>query len=754
MGDMLGGLMRRSSGAVQRAGSRVGRKSLLGWLAVIVMMLGLPVTANAALAPTATPYMGWNTYYGVGGVFNESTIKSVASSLISSGLAHAGYKVVWLDFGWASGARDSGGNLTVDPTQWPDGMAGLTSWLHQQGLQAGIYTDGGTSGCSGQGVGSYNHYQQDADQFAAWGFDAVKMDFCGAGQQFLDQPPNDPRTLYTQFSQALSNNASGRPMILNVDNFWAPGEIDGKRPSYANSAFASYQWAPSIAQSWRTDTDIGFGQRRGILFQNVLRNLDDDAHPEAAGPGHWNDPDYLGPELGMTSAQAQAQLSMWAVLAAPLILGSDPRVLSPGAISMLENPQVIAIDQDPAGAQGTLMQQLGTAQVWAKPLSNGDRAVALLNRGATQLQIGALAWDVGLPPTGNYQINDVWQGTTRPTTGNISASVAPSSAALYRVSALPPAAWHTLHMSTTGSGAGRVTSDPRGISCPSSCSVTVGQGVPVTLAAAPSPGSRLAGWSGGGCSGTGSCVVTMGSDQTVTATFTALNTLNVSRTGRGKGTVTSNPAGISCPSTCSAIFDQGVPLTIRATAASGSAFAGWSGAGCSSAGSCVVRLGSDQTLTATFAASTGFGPPSATNTGVLDTVWCVAPRGHYCPFTETLSTVETIRGGKVWTIRAAGTQPGTKTTVTVGKKTVKVRGGTAITLAIDLNKTGRQLLKQFGNVPVTLRIELLRKGKLVTLAKRKLTIKPKKANKKASSGPKKAVTRPLLRVTRLDWPVL
>src|SRR5947209_3969595 len=154
--------------------------------------------------------MGWNTYYGVGGGFNESTIKSVASSLTSSGLAQAGYKIVWLDFGWASGARDSNGNLTVDSTQWPDGMTGLTSWLHAQGLQAGIYTDAGSSGCGGQGVGSYNHYQQDANQFAAWGFDAVKVDFCGA----LEQGLGDPRPLYQAFSSALANNASGRPMIL------------------------------------------------------------------------------------------------------------------------------------------------------------------------------------------------------------------------------------------------------------------------------------------------------------------------------------------------------------------------------------------------------------------------------------------------------------------------------------------------------------------------------------------------------------
>ncbi|MBV8431259.1 MAG: glycoside hydrolase family 27 protein, partial [Solirubrobacterales bacterium] len=236
----------------------------------------------SGLAPT--PYMGWNTYYGVGGVFNEETILSVANSLLGTGLAQAGYKIVWLDFGWASGARDSSGNLIVDPAQWPDGMAGLTLWLHQHGLLAGIYTDAGRSGCNGQGVGSYGHYQQDADAFAAWGFDAVKVDFCGAGQEGLT-----PQTQYSEFATALANNSSGRPMILNVCNFWVPGQIDGSLPTLANSSYANFQWAPQVAQSWRTDTDIGYIKE--IVFSNVLRNLDSDAaHPEAAGPGHWNDP--------------------------------------------------------------------------------------------------------------------------------------------------------------------------------------------------------------------------------------------------------------------------------------------------------------------------------------------------------------------------------------------------------------------------------------------------------------------------------
>ena len=432
------------------SGSAVRRwlAALVTGLAALVAVLAIPVSsANATVATDPVPYMGWNTYYGVGGRFDEATIKSVAGSLISSGLAQAGYKIVWLDFGWATGARDSNGNLIVDSTQWPDGMSGLTSWLHARGLYAGIYTDAGTSGCSGQGVGSYGHYQQDVDQFATWGFDAIKVDFCGAGQEWLDQPPNDPRALYGQFSQAVA--AAPRSMILNVCNFWTPGQINGTAPSYADSSWDSFSWAPAVAQSWRTDTDIGF--TGNIQFRSVLRNLDQDSAPypniqDAAGPpgssgiawGHWNDPDYLGPGLGMTSTQAQSQFSMWAMVAAPLILGSDPRSLSSTTITMLKNQRVIAIDQDSLGAQGSLVSQTSTGQqVWVKPLASGARAVALFNRGSSPQQITTSTSAVGLPRVSGYTLLNVWTNQTSTSKGKISALVQPDAVVLYRVTADP-----------------------------------------------------------------------------------------------------------------------------------------------------------------------------------------------------------------------------------------------------------------------------------------------------------------------------
>jgi len=384
----------------------------------------------APMIDARTPYMGWNTYYGVGGVFDQATIISVARTLLNRGLAAAGYQIVWLDFGWASGARTAGGQILVSRRQWPRGLRWLTGWLHRHGLLAGIYTDAGRSGCAHEGLGSFGHYRRDADSFAAWGFDAVKVDFCGAGQEGLD-----PRPLYESFARALRHNSSHRHMLLNVCNFWVPDQINGHLPSFANSSFDNAVWAHQIAQSWRTDTDIG--GHHSIKFVDVVRNLEEDArHASDAGPGHWNDPDYLGPQLGMTFAQARAQMTMWAIVTAPLVLGSDPRKLSRASLKMLENPGVIAIDQDPLGIQGRQVASDGAVQIWVKPLAGGDRAVALLNPSDAAVDVSTTATAIGLPLAPRYRLVNVWRDLVTETRGGISFKVIPDAAVLLRVSAL------------------------------------------------------------------------------------------------------------------------------------------------------------------------------------------------------------------------------------------------------------------------------------------------------------------------------
>jgi alpha-galactosidase len=399
-------------------------------IACALALAGALLTATPASAQTLapTPYMGWDTYFAFGGAYSESTVLREASELISSGLRGEGYRYVWLDVGWWQGARDAGGQIAVSQRQWPHGLAWLTATLHGAGLRAGIYTDAGRNGCGGAGQGSAGHYQQDVNTFAAWGFDAIKLDFCGGAEDQLNPP-----AAYAAFHAAIENAAPRRAMLLNICNFLQPGQYAEGRPSFDQSAFASYSFGPRIATSWRTDTDVG--SPRHVSFEDVLRNLDADAaSPQAAGPGHWNDPDYLGPGQGMSAAQFRTQISMWAVLAAPLMISADLARLSSASRSAVSNAELIAIDQDPAGVQGTLAGSSGAGQVWVKPLGDGSRAVALLNRSSAPLRIATSANAVGLPSGGPYLVRNVWTHTTRSSSGAISAYVGGDSTVLLRVS--------------------------------------------------------------------------------------------------------------------------------------------------------------------------------------------------------------------------------------------------------------------------------------------------------------------------------
>ena len=385
------------------------------------------VAARSVLA--ATPYMGWDTYFALGGNYSEATILREASQIVALGLERHGYRYVWLDAGWWHGTRNSAGQITVSPTQWPHGLAWLTRTLHAAGLLVGLYTDAGPNGCGGAGQGSYGHYQQDVNTFAAWGFDAVKVDFCGGAEYHLN-----PASAYSQFHAAIAANSSHRPMLLSICNFLQPEQYGEGRPVLDESAFASYSFGPSVGNSWRTDTDVGFPGN--VPFTDVLRNIDADAAaPQAAGPGHWNDPDYLAPGQGMSAAQFRSQLSMWAMLAAPLMISDDLTKISPASLQAVQNSEVIAIDQDPGGVQGTLLSSAGNGQVWVKPLIDGQRAVALLNRGSSATRIQTNASAVGLPSASSYALRNVWTHTTSSTSGSVDAEVAPDSTVLLRASA-------------------------------------------------------------------------------------------------------------------------------------------------------------------------------------------------------------------------------------------------------------------------------------------------------------------------------
>ncbi len=403
------------------------RSSAVAALLVVVLAFAAPSSSSAAGVLAATPYMGWDTYFALGGRYSESTILREASELKSLGLEQRGYRYLWLDVGWWHGTRSADGEITVSRAQWPHGLAWLTRTLHAAGFHVGLYTDAGPNGCGGARQGSYGHYQQDVDTFAAWGFDAVKVDFCGGTEYHLN-----PAAAYSAFHEAIEANSSHRPMLLSVCNFQEPEQYGEGAPPLDESAFSSYTFGPTVGNSWRTDTDVGYPGN--VPFTDVLRNLDADAAaPQAAGPGHWNDPDYLAPGQGMSTAQFRSQFSMWAMLAAPLMVSDDLTKISSASLAAVLNAEVIAVDQDPAGVQATLLSSSGNGEVWVKPLVDGSRVVALLNRGSSGIRIETSASAVGLPSVPSYALRNLWTHDVSYTGGLISAEVPPDSTVLLRV---------------------------------------------------------------------------------------------------------------------------------------------------------------------------------------------------------------------------------------------------------------------------------------------------------------------------------
>jgi len=423
--------------------------------AVLIAALG-GVPAHSETPATTTPYLGWNTYFGLGGDPTEAEVRSVTDYLVSSGLRNAGYRIVWIDGNWAAPTpRNAAGALVADPARFPSGLAALTRYIHARGMQAGIYTDAGPY-IEGQcGLGSYGHYRDDVRQFARWGFDALKADWlCGRASGM------DPETSYRQLSAEVDK--SPRPMLLNICNPVSSDWGGGPYPPEALSTW-SYTYAPQIATSWRTYTDVGLvDPQPQWQYGWVLRNMDVNAyHPAATGPGHFNDPDYLVPMrplpgggYEMTLEESKTQLGMWALMAAPLIIGSDPRTLPPAMIAALRNPEIVAVDQDPLVRQGVkVADPTPTTQVWSKNLAGaGNRAVALLNRGDTAQPITVNFADVALG--GAVRVRDLWAraDVAAPDPAGYTATVPAHGVAMLRLSGTDAVAGTDL--------GGPVTSDP------------------------------------------------------------------------------------------------------------------------------------------------------------------------------------------------------------------------------------------------------------------------------------------------------
>jgi alpha-galactosidase len=371
--------------------------------------------APVAAAPLAlTPPMGFNNWNAFGCDVSEKLIKETADFFVSSGLKAAGYQYVNIDDCWSLKERGADGKLVPDPNKFPSGIQGVADYVHGRGLKLGIYGDAGTKTCAGY-PGSLGHEKLDAQTWADWGVDYVKYDNC---YNQSDGSRADYVRRYTAMREAI--DATGRPIVYSICE-WGQSK--------------PWEWAAGVGHLWRTTGDItdSWSSVRGIIAMNA---------PLApyAGPGHWNDPDML--EVGnggMTATEYRTHMSLWAMMAAPLIIGTDLRKATPETLAILENREIIALDQDALGKQATVVADDEGRMVFAKPLANGDVAVALYNSTDTLATLRASARAAGLSEARAYRLKDLWTGAVTHAGPTLAAGVPAHGAVVYRVSALDDA---------------------------------------------------------------------------------------------------------------------------------------------------------------------------------------------------------------------------------------------------------------------------------------------------------------------------
>ena len=327
-----------------------------------------------------TPPMGWNSWNKFAGRVDDAAVRGMADAMASNGMKEAGYVYINIDDTW-EGERDKDGNITTNK-KFPD-MKALADYVHSKGLKIGIYSSPGPNTCAGY-EGSYGHEEQDAKTYAAWGIDYLKYDWCAARNLYSD---DEMRAVYQIMGDALLK--AGRPILYSLCQY---GRAD------------VWKWGPEVGgNAWRTTGDI----RDTWDSMSKIGFAQDELAPYA-GAGHWNDPDML--EIGnggMNADEYRTHMSLWAILAAPLLAGNDLRSMTPEILEILTNREVIAVNQDKAGKQGRRVVKNGEQEVWTRPLADNGYAVALFNRSAAAVDLSVKWAEIGLKRAPK-KARDVW----------------------------------------------------------------------------------------------------------------------------------------------------------------------------------------------------------------------------------------------------------------------------------------------------------------------------------------------------------
>ncbi|WP_029012774.1 glycoside hydrolase family 27 protein [Niveispirillum irakense] len=405
---------------------------------------GLSPAAQAALARQApidnglarTPPMGWSSWNNFGVEIDEALVIATIDAMIANGMRDAGYIYVNIDDGWQKhkGPRNQY-PLDYDPVKFPRGIRYLADYAHERGMKLGLYSGPGQTTCAGY-TGSEGHEAEDAALFASWGVDHLKYDGCCSHK---DASADTMIGLYGAMSKALI--ATGRPVVYH--------------PCHCGWA-RIWEWAGAIgANHWRIGQDISDdynypGHREGYYF-DVLDMLDRGVGLAAhAKPGQWNDFDMLivgldgrSKELvgaGASNVEYRSHFSLWAMLASPLLTGTDIRELDAFTLATLTNRDVIAINQDRLGIQAAKVRDDGDVEIFVKPLADGGQAVAILNRGG---EVATVSADLAalLPPGQRLtRVRDLWRQRDLGTeAGRLSLEVIPHDTVLLKINMMEAA---------------------------------------------------------------------------------------------------------------------------------------------------------------------------------------------------------------------------------------------------------------------------------------------------------------------------
>ncbi len=365
-----------------------------------------------------TPPLGWNSWNCFAGAVDDAKIRAAADAMVSSGLINHGWTYINIDDTW-EGKRDENGFIQSNK-KFPD-MKGLADYVHSKGLKIGIYSSPGPTTCAGFEA-SWQHEEKDAKQYADWGFDYLKYDWCSYNDVQDKSLPERERLMKPYKVMEAALRAQDRDILFSLcqygmGNVWEWGADVGGN---------CWRTTGDIGDSWRSMSDIGFAQ---------------DGHEQWAGPGHWNDPDML--VLGkvgwgnlhpthLTPSEQYTHISLWCLLDSPLLIGADMPQLDPFTFNLLANDEVLAVNQDSLGKQASRKAKDGDTEIWAKDMADGSKAVGLFNRGEEATEVTVKWADLGL--SGKCHVRDLWrQKDTGEFSDSFTANVSRHGVCLVRV---------------------------------------------------------------------------------------------------------------------------------------------------------------------------------------------------------------------------------------------------------------------------------------------------------------------------------